>query len=73
LGGVSEICGRVASLSDTKLELGRNSFNYMVLGRKGFEGLSRVIDASDCYDFQYSRLDDAVVVFDKMVEGSVTA
>ena len=29
-----------------------NSFNYMVLGRTGFDVLSGVIDASDCYDFQ---------------------
>ena len=49
------------------LELGRNSFNYMVLGRQGFEALSRVVDASDCYDFQYSQLDDAVAVFDGLV------
>lgn len=72
------VAGSPASLTprskaQSMLELGRNSFNYMVLGRTGFEGLSRVIDASDCYDFQYSRLDDAVAVFDKMVEGSVAA
>ena len=55
------------SKANSMLELGRNSFNYMVLGRTGFEALSRVVDASDCYDFQYSRLDDAVAVFDDLV------
>jgi hypothetical protein len=50
------------------LELGRNSFNYMVLGLQGFEALSRVIDSSDCYDFEYSQLDDAVSIFDKLVQ-----
>jgi len=55
------------SKANSMLELGRNSFNYMVLGLKGFEVLSRVIDASDCYDFQYSQLDDAVAVFDELV------
>lgn len=56
------------SKASSMLELGRNSFNYMVLGRDGFEALSKVLDASDCYDFQYSRLDDAVAVFDALVQ-----
>ena len=55
------------SKANSMLELGRNSFNYMVLGLKGFEVLSQVIDASDCYDFEYSQLDDAVSVFDDLV------
>lgn len=55
------------SKASSMLELGRNSFNYMVLGLKGFEALSRVIDSSDCYDFEYSQLDDAVLVFDELV------
>lgn len=55
------------SKANSMLELGRNSFNYMVLGLKGFEVLSSVIDASDCYDFEYSQLDDAVAVFDELV------
>lgn len=57
------------SKANSMLELGRNSFNYMVLGLKGFEVLSKVINASDCYDFEYSRLDDAVAVFDDLVAG----
>jgi len=56
------------SKANSMLELGRNSFNYMVLGLKGFEVLSQVIDASDCYDFEYSQLDDAVAVFDDLVD-----
>ena len=55
------------SKANSMLELGRNSFNYMVLGRAGFEVLSKVIDASDCYDFQYGQLNDAVAVFDGLV------
>lgn len=57
------------SKANSMLELGRNSFNYMVLGLKGFEVLSKVINTSDCYDFEYSRLDDAVAVFDDLVAG----
>lgn len=55
------------SKAQSMLELGRNSFNYVILGREGFEALSNVIDASDCYDFQYSSLDDAVEVFDALL------
>ena len=56
------------SKANSMLELGRNSFNYTVLGLTGFELLSNVITASDCYDFTYSKLDDAVAVFDQLVE-----
>ncbi|SDO11870.1 HprK-related kinase A [Rhodoferax sp. OV413] len=55
------------SKANSMLELGRNAFNYMVLGLKGFEVLSKVIDESDCYDFHYSQLDDAVLAFDELV------
>lgn len=57
------------SKANSMLELGRNSFNYMVLGRAGFEVLSKVMDGSDCYDFEYSQLDDAVSIFDGLVTG----
>lgn len=59
---------RPRSKAGSMLELGRNSFNYMVLGRTGFETLSKVVDSSDCYDFSYSQLDDAVAVFNQLVE-----
>lgn len=59
------------SKGQSMLELGRNSFNYMVLGRTGFEGLSSLVDACECYDFQYSRLDDAVGIFDTLAAGAV--
>ena len=54
------------SKANSMLELGRNSFNYSLLGLSGFELLADVISASDCYDFTYSRLEDAVNVFDKL-------
>lgn len=52
--------------ADGLLELGRNAFNYSVLGLAGFETLSRLVDSCDCYDFSYSRLDDAVRVFEEL-------
>jgi len=56
----------VRSKANSMLELGRNSFNYSLLGLAGFELLADVISASDCYDFTYSRLEDAVAVFDQL-------
>ncbi|WP_077034259.1 HprK-related kinase A [Pelomonas sp. KK5] len=55
------------SRADSAIELGRNSFNYPLLGRQGFEALGDLVDACHCYDFSYSRLDDAVEVFDGLV------
>jgi len=56
------------SKAQSVLELARNSFNYMVLGRTGFEVLSDVVEGCDCYDFEYGQLDDAVAVFDSLVQ-----
>ena len=58
------------SKANSMLELGRNSFNYTVLGLTGFEILADVISASDCYDFRYSQLDEAVSVFDQLAARS---
>lgn len=56
------------SKANSMLELGRNAFNYTVLGLAGFEVLADVITASDCYDFKYSQLEEAVAVFDDLAE-----
>ncbi len=40
-----------------------NAFNYSVLGLTGFELLAKLIDVSQCYEFTYSHLDDAVKTF----------
>lgn len=55
------------SKADSLLELGRNSFNYLILGKQGFDVLANLVDACDCYDFEYGQLDDAVAVFDQLV------
>ncbi len=59
------------SKADSMLELGRNAFNYTLLGQTGFEVLADVVDACDCYDFSYSRLEDAVAVFDRLAAEAV--
>ncbi|MGZ3239746.1 MAG: HprK-related kinase A [Burkholderiaceae bacterium] len=43
-----------------------NAFNYSTLGVKGFETLAKVIDASQCYEFSYSVLDDATETFENL-------
>jgi hypothetical protein len=63
-GARAELTAR--SKANSMLELGRNSFNYTVLGLTGFDMLADVITASDCYDFQYSSLEEAANVFDQL-------
>lgn len=50
------------------LKAGDQSFNYSLLGVKGFEVMSKLVEASDCYNFSYSNLDEAVSTFDKLSE-----
>lgn len=40
-----------------------NVCNMHRLGRAGFEALASIIDRCDCYDFVYSKFDDAVAAF----------
>ncbi|EGG99236.1 hypothetical protein imdm_1353 [gamma proteobacterium IMCC2047] len=48
------------------LKAGEQSFNYSLLGAKGFETMSKLIEACDCYNFSYSNLDEAVETFEKL-------
>lgn len=57
--------------AESMLELGRNAFNYMVLGHRGFDALGDLVSACDCYDFHYSDLDDAMVAFDELLEQAI--
>jgi len=49
------------------MALAENSFNYSLLGTRGFEVLTAFIDQSDCYRFSYADLDKAVTVFDGLM------
>lgn len=44
--------------------LARNAFNYSLLGRLGFEMSARLIEGCDCWDFSYSKLDEALRCFE---------
>jgi HprK-related kinase A len=53
------------------MQLIDNAFNYSLHGRHGFDGLSRFVDASDCYEFRYGgALDEAVRAFDHLAQSS---
>ena len=48
------------------IDLAKNSFNYSVLGRTGFELLTATLDRCACYDFSYGALEDAVDAFERL-------
>lgn len=48
------------------MRLADNSFNYHILGQRGFGCLAKICDTSDCHDFQYSRLEEAVTLFSEL-------
>ncbi|MDR2837216.1 MAG: HprK-related kinase A [Azonexus sp.] len=53
----------------TFIHFARNAFNYSQLGALGFAVAGRLVSQCDCYDFSYSRLDDALEVFDWLADG----
>ena len=42
------------------------AFNYTLLAQRGFHALGRLIADSDCFDLSYSRLDEAIALFDAL-------
>ena len=52
------------SKAQSCMSLAQNAFNYNVLGAQGFRTLVDLVDSSDCYEFSYSKLDEAIDVFD---------
>jgi HprK-related kinase A len=48
------------------IHLADNAFNYTTHGRPGFEALVRLVEASSCHTFSYSRLDEAAGLFEQM-------
>ncbi len=45
------------------LHLASHAFNYSLLGSLGFQRAAALMDACDCWDFEYSQLADALRVF----------
>ena len=54
------------SKSRAFIKLAENSFNYNTLGIRGFNSLGELIDTSDCYDFKYSNLAEAITLFTEL-------
>lgn len=62
---------RLTSLPKARgfMEMVRSGINYGVHGRRGFELLAAVVEASSCYEFAYGDLDEAVALFDQLAAG----
>lgn len=58
------------SKSDTFMSVAAQSFNYNLLGEKGFEMMSVLVDSCECYELSYSSLDEAIKTFD-MLENAI--
>ena len=54
------------SKSRALLKVAENSFNYNILGIQGFKIVGDLVDASDCYEFNYSCLEEAVALFSEL-------
>ena len=50
------------------MKLADNTFNYSMLGLRGFQTLSSLIDRCACYTFNYSNLDEAVTRFNHLAQ-----
>lgn len=55
------------SKADAFIHAATHGFNYSLLGRLGFELCADLVDACECWDFEYSRLEDALAVFEELV------
>jgi len=52
------------SKAQTFMYIVKNAFNYNVHGLKGYRTIASLIDRCDCYDFTYSKLEEAISVFE---------
>jgi HprK-related kinase A len=52
------------SRSDAFMHTAKHSFNYEVLGSTGFEMVADLVDGCECHDFRYTRLSDAIALFE---------
>jgi HprK-related kinase A len=56
------------SRATTFMELAHNGFNYSIHGSAGFDALSALVDRCTCLHFRYSRLEDAVLAFEALLQ-----
>ena len=55
----------------TFMLIAEQSFNYDILGARGFDAIGDLLDEVDCFQFSYSKLDDAEHVFSKLLTEKV--
>lgn len=55
--------------AQTFIHFAQNAFNYSTLGRRGFEITGQLVEQCTCYDFSYSKFDDALEVFEWLACG----
>lgn len=54
--------------ADAFMHAASHAFNYSLLGRLGFDLNAALVDACDCWDFEYSELDEALRAFEDLVK-----
>ena len=50
------------------LKLANNSFNYRLLGKRGFQGVARLVRDCECHILSYGNLDEAIEAMDLLAE-----
>lgn len=63
-------CLTARSPAQAFMQLVQGAYNYRPLGADSFHVASALVDQSSCYDFRYSRLDDAIATFDRLAESA---
>lgn len=56
------------SRARTFMRVADNAFNYLVLGERGFRTLGALVERCSGHEFVYSRLEEALALFDDLVE-----
>lgn len=56
------------SKADAFMHAARHSFNYELLGSLGYDLNAGMIESSECHDFEYSSLSDAMRVFEELMQ-----
>ena len=56
--------------ADAFMHIADNSFNYSLHGLAGYKTVSKIIDSAYTYQLTYSNLDEAISMFDKLVESN---
>lgn len=59
---------QVRGKPEALVELQRNAFNRHVHGHAGFHALADLVSRCEVYNFEYSRIDEALRCFDELVE-----